>query len=343
MAEKTGTPASTTNKNQTKAGEPGKREKPRRLGRGLSALLTPDPVRIDEPTPTAPPATAPPSDDTEQAASVGVLSVPIDSVSPSPFQPRRTFDEAALTGLAASITAQGVMQPILVRILGVGRYELIAGERRLRAARLAGLKQVPAIERSLDDRQAAEWALIENVQREDLNPVERAEACRVLAERFGLKQAEIAKRLGLERSSVSNLMRLLELEPEILELLRTGALGQGHGKALLGAAPGKSRVELATKAVEHGVSVRTLEREISGSTSRANPQGMSPGVPKDESPRIEVRDLEDRLSKYLGTKAQIRTGSNAQKGRILLDFYSLDHFDDIMRAIGYQTEIEGIG
>jgi len=222
------------------------------------------------------------------------------------------------------------MQPLLVRPRG-DRFELIAGERRLRAARGAGLREVPVIVRELSDRQAAEWALIENIQREDLNAVERAEACCVLRDRFGLTQAEIADRLGLDRSSVSNLMRLLDLENEILDLLRDGSLGLGHGKALLSRDAGAGRIALAQRAAREGMSVRALEAPGPKESSGNSQSGSSaPG-------REAISDLERRLGSYLGTKVSIHAGGDASKGRLVVKYFSLDHFDDLMRVIGFDS------
>lgn len=306
--------------------------KPRRLGRGLNALLSPDPVKVQA---AGSAESTAPAGGTErgsggEASGEAIRSVAVGAVDQSPFQPRRVFDDDAIAGLAASIREQGIMQPLLVRARG-SRFELIAGERRLRAARVAGLAEVPVIVRDLSDRQAAEWALIENIQREDLNPVERAEACRVLRDRFGLTQAEIADRLGLDRSSVSNLMRLLDLEEEILGLLRDGSLGLGHGKALLARDAGAGRIALAQRAAREGLSVRSLEAPA--------PDGGAAGVSSGPSePRSEaISDLEQRLSNYLGTKVSIHTGADSAKGRLVVKFFSLDHFDDLMRVIGFNS------
>ncbi|MEO0629658.1 MAG: ParB/RepB/Spo0J family partition protein, partial [Planctomycetota bacterium] len=191
---------------------------------------------------------------------------------PNRFQPRSDFAAGGLAELAASIRSEGVMQPILVRPGSGGgstggRYELVAGERRWRAAKLAGLETVPAIVRELTDESSAEWALIENVHRQDLNAMERAEAMASLLSRFGMSQTALAEKLGLERPTVANLVRLIELDPPIRELIAAGKLGAGHGKALLGMPEGDRRLRLAERAANEAWSVRRLETEVRNSSS----------------------------------------------------------------------------
>ncbi len=256
----------------------------------------------------------------------GVVEVGLDAISPGRYQPRTSFDDQALASLAESIRAVGVIQPIVVRPGNdQGRYELVAGERRWRAAKLAGLSTIPVIVRQTDDQTAAEAALIENLQREDLNPIERAEGLRGLIDRFGLTQQEIAQRIGLDRSSVANLLRLLELEPEIREMIETGSLGLGHGKALLSRPPGDSRVALARRAAQGGWSVRRLESESKSARSTAK---IRPTV------YVEMQDLEKRLEAYLGTKVRVHAGRGGN-GTLEIRFFGLDHFDDLMSRIGF--------
>ncbi|MBC6952820.1 MAG: ParB/RepB/Spo0J family partition protein [Leptolyngbya sp. PLA2] len=300
--------------------------KPRRLGRGLSSLLeAPSPVRIETQVPVSQDVTV----------GSGVVALPVDAVSPSPFQPRERFDDAGLAGLAESIRRSGVMQPIIVRPLGsIGggarKYELVAGERRWRAARLAGLATVPALVRDLDDESAAEWAVVENVQREDLNPIERARALRGLAERFGLTHGEIADRVGLERSSVANLIRLIDLDARVQELIASGALTAGHGKALLAVADAARRAALAERAVRESWTVRRLEREA----RRAPAVGGSTAAQGGGTREAVIADLERRLTQHLGTKVTIVTGATGTRGRIVVEFYDLDHFDGLMTRMG---------
>jgi ParB family transcriptional regulator, chromosome partitioning protein len=213
-------------------------DRPRGMGRGLAAILTVSPrEELDE-----------------------LRSLPVDLIAPNPRQPRRHFDEEALVALAGSLEARGVLQPVLVRPATEGSYELIAGERRWRAAKLAGLAEIPALVRSRDDAEALELALVENMAREDLNPVDEARACAALVEELGLTREEVGRRVGRSRVAVSNLVRLLDLPDDALGLLETGALTEGHGRALLLAPDHGDRRRLALAAAEGGWSVRELER-----------------------------------------------------------------------------------
>jgi ParB family chromosome partitioning protein len=266
-----------------------------------------------------------------------IIHLPMGSVVPNRFQPRSAFDEAGLSELAASIRSEGVMQPVLVRPASGsgstgGRYELIAGERRWRAAKLAGLDRVPAIVRELSDESSAEWALIENIHRQDLNAMERAEAMASLLSRFGMTQTALAEKLGLERPTVANLVRLMDLEPEIRELIATDRLGAGHGKALLSMPAGDGRVRLARRAAEGGWSVRRLEVEVrSSSKSDDSPNVISKLPPQRDA---VIRDIERTLGDHLGTRVAIRANAEGTKGRIEIRFFDLDHFDGLLRTLG---------
>lgn len=308
--------------------------KQRRLGRGLSALMQASvPVEVspvagehyrtlDEPQPAAVVS------DVGKPPQQAVESIALASIRVSPFQPRTTFDPAELAGLAESIRQAGVIQPILVRRAGeVGTYELVAGERRWRAAEMAGLETIPALVLVLSDEEAAEWALVENLQRADLNPMERARALKMLSEQFGLTHGRIAERVGLERSSVANLVRLTELEDEVQELIAGGKLGAGHGKALLGVEAGERRILLAMRAAEEEWPVRRLERSVredgAGSVRRAR---AAPAA---------LTDLERRLGEHLGTRVRIHTVRDGTRGRISIEFYGLDHFDGLMSKMQF--------
>ncbi len=220
------------------------------IGRGLAAILAAS----------------------DQRASEGVRELPVALISPNPRQPRRSFDDEALQALAGSVGEQGILQPVLVRPVA-GRYELIAGERRWRAAQLAGVEQIPALVRTTGDAESLELALVENMAREDLSPVEEARACAALAEEFGLTREQIGKRVGRSRVAISNLLRLLELPDDVLDLLESGALTEGHGKALLMAEDHASRRRLARQATRAGWSVRaTEERAREANRLRHGPQ-----------------------------------------------------------------------
>ena len=306
--------------------------RPRKLGRGLSSLIeVRAPVQV---SPAPAPATipAPPQEQPNPVPAPGLSSISVAEIKPNKYQPRRGFDETALAQLAESIKQSGLMQPVIVRpAASGGGYELVAGERRWRAARLAGLTEIPALVRDLSDEESAEWAIVENVQREDLNPIERAWAFRALMDRFALSHGQIAERAGLDRSSVANFVRLTELEPQIQEMISAGRLNYGHGRALLAVAPGEGRLALATEAVREGWSVRRLERAAATIASAKKPAVNAPASAKSAS----LEDLERRLGEYLGTKVSIHSDRGGKRGRFVVEFYGLDHFDGLMSRIGF--------
>lgn len=312
----------------------------RRLGRGLSSLIDLPQVPVQVAAPAEVPGRADERVPVESGGSP-LRNLPVTQISPSPYQPRREIDSRHLDELAASIRRSGLMQPVIVRERAVGEYELVAGERRWRAAQLAGLAEVPALVRELSDSDAAEWAIVENVQREDLNAMEKAWAFKALGERFGLSHAEIAARVGLDRSSIANLVRLTELEEEIAALITHGKLSGGHGKALLQAPAGAGRIVLAKRASEEGWSVRRLEAECTGAAARAVPAAAVGGVGTmadvDRRRRAEMLgDLERQLGEHLGTKVTISTKFDGKKGKIEVQFFDLDHFDDVTSRMGFR-------
>lgn len=333
----------------------------RRLGRGLSSLMSsPVPVTTDDPAdtmastpatstgqsenpgdaltqPSPDPGVTPETNADEYEGMVQLVS--IDHIQPNHHQPRQQFDEAGLESLATSIRSAGVMQPIMLRPsdsdIDICRYNLIAGERRWRAAKLAGLKHIPAIVRRIDDATAAEWALVENIQREDLNPIERAEAFRRLCDDFALTHQDIAERVGLNRSSVSNLLRLLDLDPETIDEVRNGQLTLGHARALLAIEHVDTRRRLARQAAQQGWSVRALERRINAHVSAAEEtsRGAADATPTD----IHLRHLADELGQHLGTRVRIEAGRTKGTGRLIVDFYSLDEFESLLERLGYKS------
>ena len=233
-------------------------------------------------------------------------------VSPNPFQPRRIFNEAELDELASSVKAKGVLQPILVRKLGDGGYELIAGERRWRAAKLAGLKKIPAIIRPATDAEAMEMALIENLQRKDLNAMEAARAYQRLMKEFGLTQEAVSRALGKERSSIANTVRLLALQSEVQTWVESDQLSLGHAKVLLAVSDPEQQVRLGRQAVTERLSVRDLERLV-----RPAPRpGRSSNARKGHRPS----EIEERMSRRLGTKVRLIHGKTG--GKIVIDYYS---------------------
>jgi len=279
--------------------------KMRGLGRGLDALLGGDDERV--------------------AAEEQLRSLPIDSVQPGKYQPRTRMDQEALGELAESIRAQGIMQPILVRPLMDGRYEIIAGERRWRAARIAGLGTVPALVRDVPDRQALAVSLIENIQRENLNPLEEATGIQRLIQEFGMTHAEAAQALGRSRSGVTNLLRLLDLAPPVRELLAQGRLDMGHARALL-TLPVARQVALAREAVAKQLSVRDVERRASAALKQAPPARRA-HVDRD------IARLEEDLSDRLGTTVQIRVGAKQGSGRLIISYRSLDQLDALLARL----------
>jgi ParB family chromosome partitioning protein len=253
----------------------------RGIGRGLAAIL-----------PEA------------EATEAGELrELPVSLIKPNPSQPRTKFDEAALAALTASIAASGVVQPLLVRPLPDGSYELVAGERRWRAAQQAGLEKVPAVVREQAEAERLQAALIENMVREDLNPVEEAKACSALVDDLGLTKEELAKRVGRSRPAVSNLIRLLELPDEALELLESGDLSEGHGKALLGVPGNDVRRRLAREAARGGWSVRETEKRV---RLAGQPRARPRRAPVDPDAVAALRDAAEALEEALGHEVTAR-------------------------------------
>jgi ParB family chromosome partitioning protein len=326
------------------------RAKPR-LGRGLSSLLSisdsqepnPLPVMITLPPPATEPAAesvAPTTADVRPTPSAtalpraagGVLEIAVDAIVPNPHQPRKIFDESTLAELAASLKTTGVIQPIIVRAVADG-YQLIAGERRWRAAKLAGLVVIPAIVRETSSATQAQMALVENIQREDLNPVDRAQSYRSLMDQLGLTQAELASRLGEERSGIANYLRLLNLVEPVRELVRSGRLSFGHAKLLAGVEDMLQQERLAQTVMADELSVRQLEKMLQARPSDATGSTSHPAGP---SPHI--RDLEQSLSRQLGMRVQVRTRGKKGAGQLVIRYSSLDQFDDLLARLGTKAE-----
>lgn len=276
------------------------------LGRGLSALLEDPNLEF-----------------TQQKG--GVSSVPLHKVEPNPLQPRREFDPEALQALADSITAHGMIQPLTVRELPGGYYQIIAGERRWRAARMAGLQEVPVLIVEADDRKVMELALVENLQREDLNPMEEAQGYRSLMEDYGLTQAETAERVGKSRPAVANALRLLSLSEDLAELVRNGTLSPGHARALLGVKSEKLRKQAAQRIIALQLSVRQAETLCK---NLEKPKQET----KEEALTVDyVAECEKTLSRRLGRKVRIVNGK--KKGRFELEFYGQDDLNRLLFAL----------
>jgi ParB family chromosome partitioning protein len=300
-----------------------------RLGRGLSSLISVTDLPVEVELPPEPPAAAQSSEQQSVSKSDAVMEIDIESISANPSQPRQQINEASIVELASSIKTTGLVQPIVVRKAGAG-YQLIAGERRLRAARHAGLKRIPSIVREVDHFTQAQMALVENIQREDLNPIERAHAYRALMEQLGLTQAELANRLGEDRSSIANFLRLLDLCEYARDMLRERRLSLGHAKVLAGVTDVLEQQRLAELVVGQDLTVRNLERMIS--QEPATPQTRaSPGV------SAHLLDLEKSITRQLGMRTQVRGGGKG-KGRLIIHYASLDQFDDILGRLGVKVD-----
>ncbi len=292
--------------------------KRRALGKGLGSLI-PE-VRGGDPLGTA---AAPRAGGGEG----GVAELPLDRIRPNPYQPRRAFDAEELDSLAASIRASGILQPLLVRPEKEGGYTLIAGERRLRAAALAGLETVPAVIRELPDNRLLEFALVENLQRDDLGPIETALAFRELVRGFGLTQAEVASRVGKPRSTVANFLRLLDLPPSVQELLERGALSMGHGRALAGLARPEQQQRLAERAAERGWSVRETEQKAQ--------QIVTPAASAEQKMRRKdpnVAAAEEELSRALEARVRIQQSARG-RGRVEILFADGDDLDRLYQLL----------
>lgn len=300
------------------------------LGRGLGALI-PEPPR---PTP-APSAT---HDARSGEGGAGVpKQVPIELVEPNREQPRKRFDDERLRELADSIQAQGIIQPIVVTPIGATspdqpRYQIIAGERRWRAAQLAGLRSVPVVVRDTPEAERLELALVENLQRADLDPIEEARAYEALIELHAYSQADLAKRVGKERSTVANMLRLLKLPPKLQDLVIAGTLSMGHARALLGFERPSQMLELGLEVVRKGLSVRQTEAEVRKRSREPKPERE----PDDDRKRHEiiVADLEGRLRRRLGVQAKLRTGKSPKgPGTIELPYADLDELQRLLNAL----------
>ncbi|MFO8057957.1 MAG: ParB/RepB/Spo0J family partition protein [bacterium] len=289
------------------------------LGRGLDALIPgggEGPAGGEE----GPPG----GGDADQ----GIVYIKLEKINAGRFQPRSEFDEESLAELAESIKSQGILQPLLVRSRQDKGYELIAGERRLRAARQAGLEQIPAVVREVDDKTALELSLVENIQREDLDPLEEAEAYKKLITEFGYTQEALSERVGKERATVANLLRLLRLPQEIKEDLREGRISSGHARALLSAESETVMRKLRDQIVEKGISVRETEERARGKSDKSSKKSSGK---KEKQQDVHLKKMEDALVRALGTKTRIVT--KGKGGEIQIQFYSMDELDRIYRML----------
>lgn len=281
-----------------------------------------------------------PASNAEEGPADRVVYLTIASIHANRAQPRQTFDEASLAALAASIRHDGVLQPIIVRSPSqAGQYELVAGERRWRAAQLAGLTQIPAIVRQVSDQQAAEWALVENLQREDLNPIERAQAFQALLDHHKLTHDEVAEHVGVDRSTISNTLRLLHLHPDVQELVRRSLLSAGHARALAGLSDAERQRSLAQRVIREEWSVRKLEQALRASAAQLG-DGDGSVKPRlsEARPTSHLKELEEQISQQLGMRVRLQPSKRKGAGRLTIEFPSLDGFDQLMERLGVDID-----
>ena len=291
------------------------------LGRGLGALL--GETRREEPL-----ASTAAGEGGAAIAAGGLALLSVADIEPHPAQPRRHFDEAALEELAASIAQRGVIQPVIVRPLREGRYQLVAGERRWRAAQRAQLHEIPALIRHLSEREVMALALIENLQREDLNPIEEARAYQRLADDEGLTQAEIARMVDKSRSHVANLQRLLALPHTVMVLVEDGRLSMGHARALIGA---ESAHEIAETAVTKGLSVREVERLVR--QSRSGRVARRARSPREDRENADIAAVQGHLEDFLGLPVRIKADGDPRSGAVTIRYTTLDQLDLICQRL----------
>ncbi len=305
----------------------------KRLGRGLDSLVS---KMAETEVVSLPPSKPSQISGPELPESHGFEHIPVDKLTPNKLQPRSTIKGDSLASLVESIRKTGILQPIVARVQD-GRREIIAGERRWRAAKLAGLTHVPVIFREATDEQMLELALIENIQREDLNAMERAQAYRQYCDRFGLSAEQVADRVGEDRTTVSNYVRLLELPEAVQELVRSGRIGMGHARGLLGIADRTHQLEVAKLAAAHAWPVRYLEevvRHARKSRAKSDESRMSPGRLRG----AHIRDLERRFEEATKTRVSIREGKKKGTGRIVIEYFSLEDFDRVAEMLGVKME-----
>lgn len=284
------------------------------LGRGLGALIPQDVTAGADPRP-------------------GVREVPISQIEPNPYQPRSHFDEESLAGLTASIRELGVLQPILVREIGPDRFALIAGERRWRASKRAGLQFMPIIVRDVSDELTLQHALVENLHRDDLNPLEEAAAYQQLIEDFNMTQEAVAHRVGKSRSAVANLLRLFQLPPQVQRLVADGQVSAGHAKALLGTPDRAFQEALARRVVSEGLTVRETEEAIRQRAAKASNDAPAPdgGTPGSKLRAPGLLELEELLADQLDTRVRINMGP--KRGKVVIEFADLEDLERIYRVM----------
>jgi len=320
----------------------------RRLGRGLDSLVSN--LRIDAPIgesgrpgrPSVPENIRQPEDALSahpDGSSVTAIMIEPSLLEPNPFQPRNTITNDEVLRLAESIRHSGLLQPLTARLVS-GRYQLITGERRWRAVQSLGMRHVPVIVREASDEQMLELALIENIQREDLNPIDRANAYQRFCTRFGLRPEDVAQRVSEDRTTVVNYIRLLDLPESLQALVAAGQLSMGHARCLLGVKESSRRQELAESVARNELSVRALEELVRREKTRGSVTGHGSAEPPDSSRlnRPHIRDMERRFEEALKTKVSIHEGKRKGTGRITIEYYSFDDFERVAAALDVRLE-----
>lgn len=306
------------------------KNQPKRLGRGLSSLISINPYE-----PPAPKASE--AERTQEIPKSPALTIGVGKIRPNPFQPRKDISPEDLKSLASSISASGVIQPIIVRTADHQVYELIAGERRWRAAQMAGLAQIPAIVREASDSEMLEIALTENIFREDLNAIDRAAAYKRYCDEFGLTPEQVASKLGEDRSTVTNYVRLLELPQEVKDWVAAGQLSMGHARCLLAIRSPSDVILTAKQAINLGLSVRALEKLV---RDRVNAR-ESASKPSDgkNTKRPQIRALEENFTRQLGMKVEIDESRRKGSGKLVIHYYSLEDFDRLAQQLGIREDM----
>lgn len=300
-------------------------KKTRGLGKGLDALFGDAEVTIEKkPAKVETTTKAAPEKDKQEPAEGGIAYIDINDIKPNSNQPRKTFDEEKLDELAASISEHGLIQPVVLRKAGKG-YEIVAGERRWRAARKAGIKELPCIVKELTDEENMLLAIIENMQREDLNPIEEAEGLRQMIDTYGLTQEQVSKSVGKSRPYIANCLRLLKLPKDVIDYVSAGELSAGHAKAIAGVDDEEKQVKLAKDVVKQGLSVRQLEKLIKEEKPAARP------AKKSKAKNANVKRVEDDLKEALGTKVTLNQKGN--KGKIEIEFYSKEELERLIEML----------
>ena len=306
------------------------------LGKGLSALLPSQPEGGDDETGSR---TRLYNFEERRRLAGRVAELDVETIRPNPYQPRKDFDEGALDELAASVRQLGIIQPLTVRALGGGQYELISGERRLRASRRAGLKRVPAYVREADTEEMLEMAIVENVQREDLNPVEVALGYQRLMEEVGLTQEEVAEKVGKSRPTIANALRLLKLPPRVIASLREGELSAGHARALVGVDDGEALLDLHRSILDDGLSVRDVEQRTktlreAAAPAPAPPTKKAPAAPQiSERDRLQVEAFQDKLREHVASRVQVKHRASDGGGTIEIAYYSPEDLERVVEKL----------